>query len=78
MALYDEMKYLVHKAIHSQYAVRLLDAIFGKPTFRSIDMAQQLNREFNIHEKTTLYQVAIKLYYLLDCDLVLRRQGALH
>jgi hypothetical protein len=33
--------------------VHVLDAIFSKPIFRSSDLAQQLFREFGIHEKTT-------------------------
>ena len=35
------------------YTVHLLDAIFSKPIFRSTDLAQQLLRDFEIHEKTT-------------------------
>jgi Fic family protein len=51
--LYVEMKRATQEATHSQYAVHVLDAIFSKPVFRSSDLAQQLNREFGIHEKTT-------------------------
>ncbi len=52
-ALYEEMKLAIHEATHSQYTVHILDAIFSKPIFRSSDLAQQLNREFGVHEKTT-------------------------
>jgi Fic family protein len=52
-ALYEEMKQAIHEATHSQYTVHLLDAIFSKPVFRSSDLAQQLNRNFGVHEKTT-------------------------
>lgn len=51
--LYEEMKIKVQSATHSQYTVHLLDAIFSKPIFRSTDLAQQLLRDFEIHEKTT-------------------------
>ena len=53
-ALYDEMKLTIQEITHSQYTVHLLDAIFSRPTFRSVDLSQQLYGEFNIHEKTTL------------------------
>ena len=52
-ALYEEMKREIHQATHSQYTVHVLDAIFSKPIFRSSDLAQQLKRDFSIHEKTT-------------------------
>ena len=52
-ALYEEMKLAIHEATHSQYTVHVLDAIFSKPIFRSSDLAQQLEREFGIHGKTT-------------------------
>lgn len=52
-ALYEEMKRAIQEATHSQYTVHVLDAIFTKPIFRSSDLAQQLAREFGIHEKTT-------------------------
>jgi Fic family protein len=52
-ALYEEMKLAIQAATHSQYTVHVLDAIFGKPVFRSSDLAQQLACEFGIHEKTT-------------------------
>lgn len=51
--LYEEMKLAIQAATHSQYTVHVLDAIFNKPIFRSSDLAQQLFREFGIHEKTT-------------------------
>ena len=51
--LYEEMKIKVQSATHSQYTVHLLAAIFSKPIFRSTDLAQQLLRDFEIHEKTT-------------------------
>jgi len=54
IALYDEMKRSIHETTHSQYTVHLLDGIFSRPTFRTVDLAQQLNKEFGIHEKTTL------------------------
>jgi len=41
------------EATHSQYTVHILDAIFSKPVFRSSDLAEKLNREYGIHEKTT-------------------------
>ncbi len=52
-ALYEDMKLAIQAATHSQYTVHVLDAIFSKPIFRSSDLAQQLFREFGIHEKTT-------------------------
>lgn len=52
-ALYEEMKQAIQAATHSQYTVHMLDAIFSRPVFRSSDLAQQLFREFGIHEKTT-------------------------
>lgn len=51
-ALYEEMKLAIQAATHSQYTVHVLDAIFSKPVFRSPDLAQQLFKEFGIHEKT--------------------------
>jgi len=51
--LYEEMKLAIQAATHSQYTVHVLDAIFNKPILRSSDLAQQLFREFGIHEKTT-------------------------
>ena len=51
-ALYEEMKLAIQAATRSQYTVHVLDAIFNKPIFRSSDLAQQLFREFGIHEKT--------------------------
>ena len=52
-ALYEEMKLAIQAATHSQYTVHVLDAIFSKPIFRSSDLAVQLRRDFNIHDKTT-------------------------
>ena len=52
-SLYAEMKQAIQEATHSQYTVHLLDAIFTKPVFRSSDLAQQLQAEFGVHEKTT-------------------------
>lgn len=52
-ALYEEMKLAIQAATHSQYTVHVLDAIFSKPVFRASDLAQQLSREYGIHEKTT-------------------------
>lgn len=51
--LYDRMKNIIHAHTHSQYTVHLLDAIFCKPIFRTKDLCHQLNRDFEIHEKTT-------------------------
>ena len=51
--LYEEMKRAIQEATRSQYTVHILDAIFSKPVFRSSDLAQQLNRNYGIHEKTT-------------------------
>jgi len=53
MALYGEMKLAIQETTHSQYSVHLLDAIFSKPIFRTSDLAQQLTKEYGIHEKTT-------------------------
>jgi len=53
-ALYEEMKQSIHELTHSQYTVHLLDLIFSKPIFRTSDLAEQLSREFGIHEKTVL------------------------
>jgi Fic family protein len=52
-ALYEEMKQAIQEITHSQYSVHVLDAIFGKPVFRTSDLAQQLAADFGIHEKTT-------------------------
>lgn len=52
-SLYAEMKQAIQEATRSQYTVHLLDAIFTKPIFRSSDLAQQLQSEFGVHEKTT-------------------------
>ena len=52
-ALYEEMKLAIQETTHSQYSVHLLDAIFSKPIFRSSDLAQQLKRDYGVHEKTT-------------------------
>ncbi len=52
-SLYEEMKHAIQACTRSQYTVHLLDAIFTKPVFRSVDLAQQLQRELGIHEKTT-------------------------
>ena len=51
--LYEDMKYSIQQATHSQYTVHILDAIFSKPIFRSSSLVQQLYREFSIHKKTT-------------------------
>ncbi len=51
-SLYEEMKLALQEAMHSQYTVHLLDAIFSKPIFRTSDLAQRLSEEFGIHEKT--------------------------
>jgi hypothetical protein len=53
-ALYEEMKRAIHEATHSQYTVHILDAIVSKPIFRSSDLAEKLNLEYGIHEKTAL------------------------
>lgn len=52
-ALYEEMKIAIQETTHSQYSVHLLDAVFSKPIFRTSDLAQQLARDYGIHEKTT-------------------------
>jgi Fic family protein len=52
-ALYEEMKRAIQEATRSQYTVRVLDAIFSKPIFRSSDLTAKLLKEFGIHEKTT-------------------------
>jgi hypothetical protein len=53
-AIYEEMKQARHEAPHSLCTARILDAIFSKPIFRSSDLAEKLNREYGIHEKTAL------------------------
>jgi len=53
MALYAEMKIMVHEVTHSQYSVYLLDAIFSRPIFKSSDLVNQFNQDYGIHEKTT-------------------------
>lgn len=52
-ALYDEMKKAIQAATHSQYTLLLLDALFSKPIFRVVALAQQLSRDYGVHEKTT-------------------------
>ena len=52
-ALYEEMKRAIQETTRSQYTVRVLDAIFSKPIFRSSDLSLQLNKAFGIHLKTT-------------------------
>ena len=51
--LYARMKLAIQEATHSQYALHILDAIFSKPIFRSSDLAEKMQREFGVHEKTT-------------------------
>ena len=53
-ALYEEMKRAIQEATRSQYTVHVLDAIFSKPIFRSSDLAEKLNQEYGIHEKTAM------------------------
>lgn len=53
-ALYEEMKLRIHEITRSQYTVYLLNAIFGKPIFRTSDLTLQLQLEFGVHEKTSL------------------------
>ena len=48
------MKLRIHEITRSQYTVYLLDAIFGKPIFRTSDLTLQLQQEFGVHEKTSL------------------------
>ena len=50
--LYEDMKRAIQQATRSQYTVHVLDAIFSKPIFRSSDLAEQLHREYGVHEKT--------------------------
>lgn len=52
-SLYEDMKQAIQELTRSQYTVHLLDAIFSKPVFRTSDLAEQLSKEFGIHEKTT-------------------------
>ncbi|MCL2326574.1 MAG: Fic family protein [Proteobacteria bacterium] len=51
--LYDAMKQEIQETTRSQYTVHLLDVIFSKPTFRTVDLTQQLLNNSNIAEKTT-------------------------
>ncbi len=53
-AIYEEMKQARHEAPHSLCTARILDAIVSKPIFRSSDLAEKLNLEYGIHEKTAL------------------------
>ncbi|MBU3914877.1 Fic family protein [bacterium] len=53
MKLYENMKIKVHKITRSQYSVYILDAIFGKPTFKVSDICRQLNHKHKIHNKTS-------------------------
>ena len=48
IALYDEMKKRISDLTHSQYAMRLMDAIFKRPIFRASDFAD----ETGIHKTT--------------------------
>lgn len=41
MALYDDMKQLIHERTHSQYSIQVLDAIFSRPIFRTTDFIQE-------------------------------------
>lgn len=52
-ALYEEMKRVIQETTNSRYSIHLLDGIFGKPTFTISELAQQLDRKFDIHPKTT-------------------------
>lgn len=56
-ALYDEMKQVLHEATRSQFTVHLLDALFSKPIFRTSDLAEHLNAQFGIHDKTALHLI---------------------
>lgn len=40
MALYDDMKRLIHEETHSQYCIQVLDAIFNRPVFSTTDFIQ--------------------------------------
>lgn len=42
LALYDDMKTRVSKITHSKYSSAILDAMFDRPTFRSIDFVERL------------------------------------
>lgn len=52
MVLYEAMKIRIHEVTHSQYSVYLLDAIFSKPIFRTVDARDLLHQQHGIHEKT--------------------------
>jgi len=71
-SLYEDMKQKIHEITRSQYTVHLLDAIFSKPIFRTSDLAEQLNREFGIHEKTAL----ALLRQLREGDILLELQAS--
>jgi Fic family protein len=50
--LYEKMKIEIRDITRSQYSVNLVDAIFTKPIFRTVDTAKWLNKDFGVHEKT--------------------------
>ncbi len=41
LALYEQMKAEISAATHSQHAIRLLDALFDRPIFRTSDMIKR-------------------------------------
>ncbi|HBM17273.1 MAG TPA: cell filamentation protein Fic [Lentisphaeria bacterium] len=50
MNLYESMKKQIHELTHSQYTIHLLDAIFDKPIFETMDFV----RRTGIHKPTAM------------------------
>ncbi len=50
MELYDEMKKRIHDVTHSQYSIKVLDAIFNRPIFKTTDFVA----ETAIHKPTAM------------------------
>jgi len=50
MKLYEDMKMKIQKITHSQYSVKLLDAIFNRPIFETASLVKQSG----INKKTAM------------------------
>jgi len=53
MALHERLKHQIRDLTHSQYTVYLLDALFSRPLFRTSDLIVQLEKDYQVHPKTT-------------------------
>lgn len=51
-ALYDTMKQRMKELTRSQYAIYVLDALFGKPIFSASELAKQISEQCGVNDKT--------------------------